>query len=89
MWVRSRRAKAGSASCVYCRATPFVDGSRPGAAAAMAAAAPAGAQAAVSPGGYLNLKDFSEAHRGVDTSVAALYPGTSRWINRRHGGRYY
>jgi hypothetical protein len=78
-WAATRRRRGGAVSCVYCR-TPWVDGSRPASAAAVAAAA-----GGDGGGGYVNLKAYSEGHRGVDTSFDALYPRTSGWI--RHWSR--
>lgn len=54
-WVRTKTKSHAAVTCIYCRA-PWVDGSKPGAAAAAAAGAG-------SPGGYVNLKQYSEAHR--------------------------
>ena len=34
---------------------------------------------------YLNLRPFSAAHAGVDTSLEALYGDTSGWIRNRGG----
>ncbi|GBF92508.1 hypothetical protein Rsub_04612 [Raphidocelis subcapitata] len=84
-WARARRAGGGGVTCVYCRA-PWADGSRPGA----AGGGGAGAGAAGPPGGgaYVNLARYSEAHRGVDTSIEALYPETAGFITGawgRHG----
>lgn len=71
-WVRMRHGQHQDVSCVYCRA-PWVDGSKPAAAAGAGPAA---------PGGYVNLKQYSEAHRTANTSLQALYPDTAQYIER-------
>jgi hypothetical protein len=78
----TRHARGGSVTCIYCRA-PWADGSRP------AAAGGAGGVGAPARGGYVNLSQFSEAHRGADTSLEALYPDTAGFITGAWRRRYY
>ncbi|PSC74170.1 SWIM zinc finger isoform B [Micractinium conductrix] len=79
-WASSKRAQRSDVTCPLCRA-PWADGSAPpGAGAGGAAAAAAGGA-----GQYLNLAQYSEAHRG-GASLEALYGERAMWIERGGGG---
>ena len=36
---------------------------------------------------YVNLRQYSTAHTGIDTSLNALYGANAVWIRNRGGGR--
>lgn len=81
-WVRSKLAAGHEVTCPLCRA-PFKDGAgKVSAGGGAAGPAPAGG----SPGQFLNLGQYSEAHRG-GASLEELYGAESAyWIGRRSRG---
>ncbi|KAK9823335.1 hypothetical protein WJX72_002022 [[Myrmecia] bisecta] len=77
-WTAAKQASHTPVSCVYCRATPWIDGSNP-----------QGGAAPEDDSGYVNLKAVSEHHRNADSSLEALYGDRARWIGRGGGRSYY
>jgi hypothetical protein len=73
MWTRSRRGQGLEVTCPLCRA-PWRDGNEP----------TAGLSQPLERG-YLNLKESSQAHRHVDTSLEGLYGDRALWIQANRG----
>ena len=72
-WISTRRAQGIQISCPYCRGN-WVDGLHPEAGASGAGG-----------GQYINLAAASEAHRGADVSLEALYGDRAVWLRAGQG----
>lgn len=79
VWASTKKTSHCEVTCVYCR-SHWVDGSKP-------AAAQHHADVDDMSGGYVNLAQYSTAHRGADTSLSALYGNSAVWIEGGGGSR--
>eukprot|EP01025_Chloroclados_australasicus_P059264 TRINITY_DN7484_c1_g1_i5.p1 TRINITY_DN7484_c1_g1~~TRINITY_DN7484_c1_g1_i5.p1 ORF type:complete len:309 (+),score=31.97 TRINITY_DN7484_c1_g1_i5:177-1103(+) len=66
---RWRQQKMGAATCVFCRAV-WQDDKK---------------DSNKDTGDYVNLANYSQAHKNTDTSLQALYGERAVWINRAQG----
>ena len=70
-WAKSKRNSHAPVTCVYCRAVWEADGGK--------------GQHGDAGEGFVNLRQFSEAHANADVSLETLYGDNAVWI--RNAGR--